>query len=306
MQPFDDQAAGLRRIAGSKAVKVIAVASGKGGVGKTHVAVNLAVALAQAGRATLLLDADLGLANVDVLLGLRPAANLEQVLAGELALEEVVMDGPARLKIVPAASGVSRLARLSLLEQNALIGAFSSLPLNVECMVVDTATGIDNGVLGFCGAAHEVVVVVCDEPASITDAYAVIKLAARERGVERFQVLCNRVRDAAHGRALFRKLQSVCDRFLDVGLLHFGSVPEDTALLRAVRQQRAVVEKYPSSPSGLAFKELAGRADKWPISESAAGRPVFFLERTLAAKKGSEPFFGTQTGTVVRLGLGGA
>ncbi len=310
MQPFEDQAAGLRRIAGAQPVKVLAVASGKGGVGKTHVAVNLSVALAQSGRATLLLDADLGLANVDVLLGLRPAANLEHVLAGELALEEVVLEGPGGLKIVPAASGVSRLASLSPLEQNALIGAFSSLPLNVECMVVDTATGIDSGVLGFCGAAHEVVVVVCDEPASITDAYAVVKLASRERGVERFQVLCNRVRDAAHGRALFRKLQSVCDRFLDVALMYFGSVPEDEALLRAVRQQRAVVDKYPGSPSGRAFKELAVRADKWAISESATARPVFFLERTLAAKKGSEPFFASKKGSDPffgdHLGIGGA
>ncbi|HEU4620515.1 MAG TPA: MinD/ParA family protein [Gammaproteobacteria bacterium] len=285
MRSSEDQAAGLRRIVGAAPVKVMAVASGKGGVGKTHVAVNLAVALAESGRATMLLDADLGLANVDVLLGLRPAASLEQVFDGELPLEEVVVEGPSGLKIVPASSGVSRLAGLSPREIHGLVAAFSSLPLDVEALVVDTATGIGGAVLGFCGAAHEVVVVVCDEPASITDAYAVVKLASRERGVRRFQILCNRVRNTSHGRALFEKLRAVCDRFLDVSLVHFGSVPEDPALHRAVRLQKAVVESFPSSPSGRAFKELAGRADKWVVPESCAGRPVFFLERTLAAAR---------------------
>jgi flagellar biosynthesis protein FlhG len=253
--------------------------------------VNLAVALAQRGRSTLLLDADLGLANVDVLLGLNPIATLEHVLAGELPLEEVIMDGPAGLKVVPAASGVSRLAGLGDQEQLGLVAAFSSLPLNIEVLVVDTAPGIARGVLGFCAAAHEVVIVVCDEPASITDAYATVKLAARERGVERFNVLCNRVRNATHGRALFEKLRSVCDRFLDVALVHTGSVPEDAALHWSVRLRKAVVESFPSSPSALAFKELAGRADKWTVRASSAARPVFFLERTLAAAP-SRPAFG--------------
>jgi flagellar biosynthesis protein FlhG len=283
MLSSEDQAAGLRALASASQVKVIAVASGKGGVGKTHVAVNLAVELARQGRSTMLLDADLGLANADVLLGLTPSATLEQVLAGDLLLEDVVMDGPAGLKIVPAASGVSRLASLGEREQLGLINAFSSLPLNIEVLVVDTAPGIGSAVLGFCGAAHEVVIVVCDEPASITDAYATMKVAARERGIERFNVLCNRVRNAAHGRALFEKLRGVCDRFLDVALVHAGSVPEDPALHWAVRLRKAVVESFPSSPSAVAFKELAGRADKWTVQASAAARPVFFLERTLAA-----------------------
>jgi flagellar biosynthesis protein FlhG len=291
MRSREDQAAGLRAIASASQVKVIAIASGKGGVGKTHAAVNLAVALAQRGRSTLLLDADLGLANVDVLLGLNPIATLEHVLAGELPLEEVIMDGPAGLKVVPAASGVSRLAGLGDQEQLGLVAAFSSLPLNIEVLVVDTAPGIARGVLGFCAAAHEVVIVVCDEPASITDAYATVKLAARERGVERFNVLCNRVRNATHGRALFEKLRSVCDRFLDVALVHAGSVPEDAALHWSVRLRKAVVESFPSSPSALAFKELAGRADKWTVRASSAARPVFFLERTLAAAP-SRPAFG--------------
>lgn len=271
------------RTAAPCGVTTIAVASGKGGVGKTQIAVNLAVALAQRGRKTLLLDADLGLANVDVLLGLRPAANLEHVMSGERELEDVIVAGPAGLKIVPGGSGVSRLANLSPLEQSGLVNAFSSLTLAADVMVVDVATGVDRLVLGFCGAASEVVVVLCDEPASLTDAYALVKLLARERGIRRFRVLCNRVRSRLHGQALFTRFLAVCDRFLAVSLTHFGSVPEDAIFGRAAEARRAVVDCFPSSPAGAALKELAVRADRFAVPRIPSGGPTFFVERMLAA-----------------------
>jgi flagellar biosynthesis protein FlhG len=283
MSGFERQAEGLRRIASARSVQVVAVASGKGGVGKTQIAVNLAVALAARGRSTLLLDADLGLANVDVLLGLRPPASLEQVIDGELGLEDILVAGPAGLRIVPGGSGVSRLANLSPREHGGLVGAFSSLAVPVDVMVVDVATGIDHSVLGFCGAANEVVVVLCDEPASMTDAYALVKLLSRERGIKDFQILCNRVRNGLHGEALFRKFLAVCDRFLDISLAHFGSVPEDAVFLKAAHMQRAVVDCYPSSVAGAALKELAVRADKFNVPRSPTGGPHFFVERMLAA-----------------------
>ena len=282
MQGFERQADGLRGITGGRGMQVIAVASGKGGVGKTQIAVNLAIALQRRGRSTLLLDADLGLANVDVLLGLRPEHNLEHVIEGELSLEDILVEGPAGIRIVPAASGVCRLANLSLHEQCGLISAFSTLPLDVDTMVVDTATGVDEIVLGFCGAASDAVVVLCDEPASLTDAYALVKLLSRERGVRRFQVLCNRVRSRSHGDALFRRFLAVCDRFLDVSLCHFGSIPEDAVFSQAAQLRKAVVETHPGSAAGAALKELAARADKWDVPRTSAGRPMFFLERMLA------------------------
>jgi flagellar biosynthesis protein FlhG len=276
-----------RRIAPASGVTTIAVASGKGGVGKTQLAVNLAVALAQRGRRTLLLDADLGLANVDVLLGLKPAASLEQVMAGERNLEDVIVAGPAGLRIVPGGSGVSRLANLSALEQSGLVSAFSKLTFAVDSMVVDVATGVDRLVLGFCGAASEVVVVLCDEPASLTDAYALVKLLARERGIRRFRVLCNRVQDRLHGRALFERFLAVCDRFLDVSLSHLGSVPDDAIFARAAAARRAVVDLYPSSAAGAALKDLALRADTFDVPRIPSGGPTFFVERMLAAMPAS-------------------
>jgi flagellar biosynthesis protein FlhG len=274
-----DQADGLRRLQQARGPKVLAVTGGKGGVGKTSVSVNLALAMAQMGKSTLLLDADLGLANVDVLLGLYPEANLSHVLSGQVDLADIIIEGPGGLKILPAASGVSDLAALSPQAQSGLISAFSSLPFSLDLMVIDTAAGIDSSVMLFCQAAHEVVVVVCDEPASITDAYALIKVLSRERGVRRFQVLANRVRDQQQGRMLYHKLLAVCDKFLDVSLSYFGAVPEDGSAVRASRQQRALVDAFPSSPAARALQELARRADSWPMPGSDGGRPSFFSDR---------------------------
>jgi flagellar biosynthesis protein FlhG len=282
MQPAERQIAARRQAAPACGVTVVAVASGKGGVGKTQIAVNLAVALAQRGRSTLLLDADLGLANVDVLLGLRASASLEQVIAGECELDDIVVNGPAGLRILPGASGVSRLANLSAREQGGLVDAFATLSTDIDVMVVDVATGVDDLVLGFCGAASEVVVVLCDELASLTDAYALVKLLARERGIRRFQVLCNRVVSRLHGQALFARFLAVCDQFLDVSLHHFGSVPEDAIFSRAAELQRAVVDCYPSSAAGSALKNLAARADTFDVPRIPSGGPTFFVERMLA------------------------
>jgi flagellar biosynthesis protein FlhG len=184
---------------------------------------------------------------------------------------------------VPGGSGVSRLANLSAFEQSGLVSAFSSMALAVDTMVVDVATGVDRLVLGFCGAASEVVVVLCDEPASLTDAYALVKLLARERGIRRFQVLCNRVQNRLHGRVLFERFLAVCDRFLDVSLTHFGSIPEDAIFGLAAQVQQAVVDRYPSSTAGASLKELAVRADTFDVPRTPSGGPTFFVERMLAA-----------------------
>ncbi len=273
------QVSGLQRMANPRPVRVIAVTSGKGGVGKTNVSANLAVALAQDGKEVLLMDADLGLANVDVLLGLQASFNLSHVIEGQCTLEEVMVTGPAGLRIIPAASGIKSMVELSHAEHAGVVRAFSELSFNPDVLLIDTAAGISDSVVTFSRASHEVLVVVCDEPASITDAYAMIKILNREYGIHRFRILANMVHGAREGHDLYRKLVKVTDRFLDVALSYSGAIPYDEYLRRAVQKQRAVVEAYPRSKAALAFRKVAQKAATWPVPEQASGRIEFFVER---------------------------
>jgi flagellar biosynthesis protein FlhG len=263
-------------------VQVIAVTGGKGGTGKSSVAVNLATAFAQAGRKAMLLDGDLGLANVDVLLGLTPRYTLEHVLRGERPLEEVILQTSAGVRVVPAASGVARMAALSAAEQAGLVQAFSALPGPPEVLIVDTAAGISESVLQFCQAAQQVLVVMRDEPTSLTDTYALIKVLSRNHALRHFRVVANMTRDPDQGRNVFGRLQRVTDRYLDVLLEYAGEIPEDRLLQKAVQAQRAVIELYPGCPAAQAFKRLARAAGGWPTPVNASGRLEFFLERMLA------------------------
>ncbi|QSX80065.1 MinD/ParA family protein [Agrilutibacter solisilvae] len=261
---------------------VIAVASGKGGVGKTSVSINLAASLVNAGQRTLLLDTDMGLANVDVMLGLAPRFTLADVFAGRCELQDTILQGPNGLLIVPAASGKRHMTELLPQQHVGLVHAFSQLEVPLDVMVVDNAAGIADGVLTFCQAAQDVVVVVCDEPASVTDAYALIKVLSRERGVTRVQVLANQVQNPIEGRQLFEKLERVTSRFLDVTLNYLGAIPRDEWLRRAIQRQEAVVDAFPSSPSALAFRDIARRARQWQSPPGARGHVEFFLERLVA------------------------
>ena len=274
------------RLNSDRPVKVLAVTGGKGGVGKTTVSTNLAVSIAARGRDVMLVDADLGLANVDVLLGLHSRFHMGHVINGDCALEDAIVTGPHGLQVVPAASGIRRMANLSATEHAGLIRAFSDLYHRVDTLVIDTAAGINDSVVTFTQAAHHVLVVVCDEPASITDAYALIKVMSREHGVRRFQILANQTRRSGEGPELFRKIQRVCDRFLDVLLEFAGSVPYDDYLRRAVQRQTAVVDAYPSAISSLALKNLAVKADTWSVPQGARGHLEFFMERMVGARIG--------------------
>jgi MinD-like ATPase involved in chromosome partitioning or flagellar assembly len=203
---FDaEQAAGIRAVVRPDPVQVVAVTGGKGGVGKTSVAVNLSAALAAQGKRVLLFDGDMGLANVDVLLGLTPRHTLEHVLDGRCTLEEAVIETPLGFRILPGASGVARLAGLSTAEHLGLVQAFSHLTAGIDVLVVDTAAGIADSVRQFCQAAQQVLVVLRDEPASLTDAYALIKLLNRNHGVRRFRILANMSPAPGAGEGLFRK-----------------------------------------------------------------------------------------------------
>ena len=265
-----------------RAVRSIAVTGGKGGVGKTNLSVNLAASLAGLGKRTLLLDADLGLANVDVLLGLSPQHTLADLVSGRCELDEVILEGPNGMLVVPAASGRRHMAELQPAQHVGLVNVFNDLQRDLDILVVDTAAGITDSVLTFCQAAQDTVVVVCDEPASITDAYALIKVLARERGLDRVHVIANMVRDPNEGRKLYEKLARVCERFLgDVALHYLGAVPQDDWLRRAVQRQQAVVKAYPGSPSARAIAEIARTTARWQPPVGARGNVEFFVERLI-------------------------
>jgi len=273
-------AASIRRMPKKQTpVRVVTVTSGKGGVGKTNVSVNLAMALSNAGKRVTIMDADLGLGNIDVLLGLHPQYNLNQVIEGEQQLDDIIVPGPGNISIIPAASGVQNMAELSPPQHAGLIRAFSEMSHDLDVLLVDTAAGIADSVISFSRAAQEVVVVVNDEPASITDAYALIKVLNREYGLFRFRILCNRVKSAQQGRELYSTITRVTDRFLDVALDYIGFIPDDDFVVKAIRKQRPVVDAYPRSKASMAFKTLAEKMNKWPIPTNAGGHLEFFVER---------------------------
>ncbi len=276
---FEDQAAGLRSTGQQRPVRTIAITGGKGGVGKTSVSVNLGVALSKLGERVCLLDADMSMANVDVLLGLRAPYNLSHVLDGTHGLKEVMIEGPGGLKIIPGSSGVRRMANLSSVENAGLIQAFSELADDIDVLLIDTAAGISDSVLSFCRAAMEVLVVVCDEPASITDAYALIKVLNREYGVSKVRIVANMAQSPSHAMALFDKIASVCERFLDVQVSYAGPVPFDPSLRAAIQQQTSVVLSKPFSPSGKALSLLAREVMRWPVPMGPSGYLQFFVER---------------------------
>ncbi len=268
-----------------KPVRVFAVVSGKGGVGKTNVAVNLGVSLIEQGQRVALLDADMGLGNVDVLLGLKPRFNLSHVLEGKRTLDEIIVTAPGGLQIIPASSGIQSMSELSPMEQAAVIRAFGEVKQEIDVLIVDTAAGIAGGVVNFAKACQEVIVVVCDEPTSLTDAYALIKVLNRDHGLYRFQILPNRVKNTEQGFELFTKLCRVSDQYMDVTLNFLGSIPEDESLRKSVRKQRAVVQAFPRSDSAQAFKDLAGKTSSWPLADSAGGKLEFFIERMVNSNR---------------------
>lgn len=264
-----------------KPVKTIAITSGKGGVGKTNVAANLALEMKKSGKNVMILDADLGLSNIDVLFQLTPRYNLQHVLSGEMSLNDIVIEGPRGIKILPAGSGVQELTALDEFQRLKLLEGFDSYEGDIDYLIIDTAAGISENVAFFCIASQEIVVVTTPEPTSITDAYALIKVLFTRYQEKQFKILVNCVRDSEEGFEVFRSLSKVAERFLNISLDYMGFIPFDDSLRKAVRAQRAVVDVYPRSISSKQFTEVAKM-----ISEPGTqikGSLQFFIGNLLSA-----------------------
>jgi len=242
----------------------IAVSSGKGGVGKTNVVANLAVALTKAGKRVLVLDADLGLGNLDVLLGLVPRYTIEHVLSGTRALNEILLEGPAGIHVLPASSGVPRLTALTESQQLMIQEQLEQLSAEMDVLLIDTAAGISPNVTFFAASANETIVVVSPEPTSLTDAYALIKVLACQYREHRFKVLVNQAKGPREAAEVFRKLDMAADRFLHVAIDSIGFIPHDDYVPLAVMQQKAVTDLFPDAPAAQAFTKLAKQVMQWP------------------------------------------
>jgi len=260
-------------------VRVLSFTSGKGGVGKTHIVVNLAYALQQLGARVMILDADLGLANVDVLLGLAPQFNIQHVLEGKKTLLDILVQGPAGMTILPASTGVCEVANISEAQRFHLLDALDELHHDFDYLLVDTGAGISNNVIYFNLAAQEIVIVVTPEPTSLTDAYALMKVLANQYAEKRFKVIMNAVADDGEAEESFRRLSMVTERFLNVSLDFLGAIPHDNAFSWAVRQQKPLLELYPATTSAGCFYQLARHMLDAPGSVHPKGTIQFFWRR---------------------------
>lgn len=265
----DDQATRLRQLAegniptgenrllGGKSCTTIAITSGKGGVGKSNITINTACALANLGKKVLVLDADFGLANLDVLTGVTARYNLSHVVKGERRISETIITGPAGIQIVLASSGMQEMADMSAGDRERLVEELDSLDWQGDFFLIDTGAGISANVIDILMAVPEVVVVTLPEPTAITDAYAIIKVLSQKGCRARVRLLVNRAASYEDGADVFEKIQRVIKRFLPIDISYFGYVLEDTRLVDAVMRQKAVVEAYPGAVSARCFQELA-------------------------------------------------
>ena len=237
--------------------RILAVTSGKGGVGKTNVAANLSICLAAAGQKVILLDADLGLANLDILLPVKNRLNLAHVIAGKRRLEEIIQPGPGGIRLICGASGITQMADLTERQRQKLTQEMTQLEYQADVIVIDTGAGISRNVLGFCHAADHSLVVTTDEPTSVTDAYAVIKALNQDLRQPRVSLLINMADNRDQAKNVYQRLANASQRFLKLAVYDAGYIPRDEYLRRAVRQREPVVLAYPRSPSSYCFVALA-------------------------------------------------
>ncbi len=273
---------------GAKGVRVLSVASGKGGVGKTAVASNLAVALAKSGRKILVIDADLGLANIDVLFGITPQFTLNDFFSGEHTLEEILMEGPGGIKILPAGSGVQQLAHLNAGQKRSFLDSLEELPGDFDFVIVDTEAGISENVTYFATSAHHLLIVTTPEPTAVTDAYVLIKLLATQHHQKSFNLVVNMVKDAEEGLDVYQRLVSVAARHLNVSIDYLGCIPFEKRMRDAVRRQKSIIELYPDGKSSAA---IFGLAESLALSMTVQGEPhgnlQFFWKRLMAVGEGA-------------------
>lgn len=268
---------GGKRVAVQKnKIAVISITSGKGGVGKTNITANLAYLLAGLKKKTLILDADCGLANIDLILGLTPKYNLYHVLKGERKLREAIVNGPGGIKILASSSGIQEMSSLSMEQKLTLQDELNALQARPDFMLIDTSAGINDNVLYFNMVAGETIVVVTPEPTSLTDAYALIKVLYQRHAKKRFSLLVNMVKTPNEAKEVFLRLAQATNHFLNLAIEELGYIPYDENLQRGVKQQKLLAELYPDSPSVRCLRDVAEKLCRPRPEQESNGTIRFF------------------------------
>ncbi len=262
-----------------KMTHVIGIASGKGGVGKTSIATNLAVSLVNQGHKVMLFDGDLGLANAQLALGCRADFNFSHVLAGEKNLKDIMVTTRQGVRLVPGASGIQKMASLGSLESAGIIQAFSEIDEGIDYLIVDTAAGIADSVITFMKAVQRRFIVIRDDPCSIADAYGLIKVLARDHELDQIYLVPNMVQSQATGEQLYRRVNDISIRFLGLTLGYIHSISDDTHVLDAQREYQSVLEFAPGGSAARDFRQLALATERLDPIEGASGGIQFFVER---------------------------
>jgi flagellar biosynthesis protein FlhG len=237
-------------------LKIVTITSGKGGVGKTNIAVNLAISLAQKGYKTCLFDADIGLANVNILMGIVGKYTLEDVISGSKILKEVIIKNWNNIDIIPGSSGVEQFETLEKKELENIISQFSKLD-EYDYIIVDTGAGISKAVLSFCLASSILIVAVVPEPTSLTDAYSLLKVLKFNGFKNQVHIIANRVKSENIGKKVFEKFRSTVNKYISLDLNYFGSIPEDESVLEAVSMQSPFIILFPDSPASKKIFQIS-------------------------------------------------
>ena len=261
--------------------RVIAITSGKGGVGKTNIVANLGYALSKLGKRVLIMDADLGLANLDVLLGLAPKYNFSHVIMGTKSINEITMKGPGGIEILPASSGIQELTKLTKEQSIRFLTELDILLDSFDILLIDTAAGISSNVMYFNSTAQEILVIVSPEPTSITDAYALMKVLSLKYSQNYFKLVVNQASSKEEALEVYRQLNLVAERFLDISIEYMGHVIHDVNIAKSVRQQKIVGEIYPDTIASKCFNSLATKIEKSGTTKTPKGNTNFLWKHFL-------------------------